>query len=328
MNTISDHRQQIETTIDQLHILIKRLQSLEEEYRKQEDTLFVISEFANDWEYWQAPDGHFKYVSPSCEVVTGYTPDNFYTDPGLLEKIIAKDNRKKWTSHTHRMEKNGRVSPIEFEIRTKDGAKRWIHHICQTVTGQDGENLGIRGSNRDISDLKKLQERLKHMAGHDILTGLPNRALFLEHLAQSIKEATRNKTKFAVVFIDLDEFKEINDTYGHEAGDTVLKKLARTLSEVTRKNDIVARLGGDEFVGLFEVMQESDIAVIKEKIFGTVLDTIHCDTYNITIHYSLGVSIFPVDGTGVDALLKMADRAMYRQKERNKAVRRADGEKK
>jgi len=181
--------------------------------------------------------------------------------------------------------------------------------------------MGIRGSNRDITDLKQLQEKLKHMADHDLLTGLPNRSLFLEHLDHAIKEAKRNDSMFAVVFIDLDDFKKINDTHGHEAGDTVLKKLARTLTKVTRENDIVARLGGDEFVGLFDVSQKTDVETIKKKIFSTVLREIHCSSYDITIHYSLGVSVYPMDGTTVDTLLQKADQAMYLQKKKNKAER-------
>jgi len=321
MTKFSHHREQIEKTIDQLRNLINKLQTLENEYLKQEETLFVISEFANDWEYWQAPDGHYKYVSPSCKGVTGYTPEDFYNDPDLLKKIIAPNNWDKWKAHSHSMAKNGLVNPIEFQIQTKDGNIRWIHHICRIVTGKNGEHLGIRGSNRDITNLKELQERLKHMAGHDLLTELPNRALFLEHLGQAIKEAKRNSTMFAVVFIDLDDFKVINDAYGHEAGDRVLKKLAHTLAGVTRKNDIVARLGGDEFVGIFDLKHDTDVEVIRKKIFETLPHEIHCHTYDIMIHFSMGMSIYPNDGTSVDALLKHADQAMYRQKEKNKAER-------
>ncbi|AGF79730.1 PAS domain S-box/diguanylate cyclase (GGDEF) domain-containing protein [Desulfocapsa sulfexigens DSM 10523] len=322
MSQFSRHREQVESTINQLRELINKLQILEDEYLRQEEKLFVISEFANDWEYWQAPDGHYKYVSPSCKVVTGYKPQEFYDDPALLKKIIAFDNWEKWKAHNHSMAKNGLVNPIEFKIHTKEGKSRWIHHICQTVTGRNGENLGVRGSNRDITELKKLQEKLKHMAGHDLLTGLPNRSLFLEHLKQTIKEAKRNGRMFAVVFIDLDDFKEINDTHGHEAGDTVLKKLAQELTGVTRENDIVARLGGDEFVGLFDVSHDADVGIIRRKIFDDVHNEIHCPTYNITIHYSFGVSIYPTDGTSVDTLLKKADLAMYLQKENNKAERK------
>lgn len=323
MPEFSHHRRRITETIDKLQDLLNRLEIMEKEYQEQEETLFVISEFANDWEYWQDPSGRYKYVSPSCESVTGYSPDEFYTDPNLLEKIIDRRNWDKWKAHSHSVEQNDRVEPLEFKIRTKEGKSRWIHHICRTVVGKDGENLGIRGSNRDITELKELQERFKQLAGHDLLTGLPNRSLFLEHLEQTIKKARRNRTMFAVVFIDLDDFKEINDTYGHQAGDTVLKKLAATLAGASRENDIVARLGGDEFVGLFDLKQETDVHVIREKIFGTLPRAIHCSTYDIMIHYSLGMSIYPLDGKELDTLLKKADQAMYRQKKQNKAARKS-----
>ena len=321
MQEFSNHREQVEATIDQLRDLINKLQILEQEYLRQEEKLFIISEFANDWEYWQAPDGHYRYVSPSCKIVTGYCQQEFYNDPDILKKIIVPNNWDRWKVHSHSMAKNGLVNPIEFKIHTKDGESRWIHHICQAVTGKNGENLGVRGSNRDITELKILQEKLKHMAGHDLLTGLPNRSLFLEHLEQTVKEAKRNKMMFAVVFIDLDDFKEINDTYGHEAGDTVLKKLAQMLTKVTRENDIVARLGGDEFVGIFDVSDDEDIEIIQKKIFNNVLSEIHCSTYQITVHVSLGVAIYPKDGTNVDTLLRKADQAMYQQKTINKAER-------
>ncbi|MEN8199099.1 MAG: sensor domain-containing diguanylate cyclase [Thermodesulfobacteriota bacterium] len=321
MTEFPHYRKQIKETIDQLRESINKLQTLENEYLKQEEQLYIISEFANDWEYWQAPDGRYRYVSPSCESVTGYKPSDFYNDPGLLKKIIAANNWEKWKLHSHKMAQNGQVNPIEFQIKTREGDIRWIHHICQSVTGKDGEDLGVRGSNRDITNLKELQERLKHMAGHDLLTDLPNRALFLEHLAQTIKEAKRNSTMFAVVFIDLDGFKEINDTHGHEAGDHVLKMLANMLTGVIRENDIVARLGGDEFVGMFDLKEENDVDIIRQKISETLSNEISCTTYGLTIYYSLGMSIYPVDGATVDSLLRKADQEMYRQKKKNKAER-------
>lgn len=322
MHKFFHHREQVEETIKQLRESVDKLHLLEKEYLEQEEKLFVISEFANDWEYWQASDGHYKYVSPSCESVTGYTPQEFYDDPDLLKKIIAFDNWEKWQEHNCCMVRDGHVDPVEFKIHTKNGKSRWIQHICQTVFGKNGESHGIRGSNRDITELKVLQEKLKHMAGHDLLTGLPNRNLFMEHLDQTIKEAKRNGTMFAVVFIDLDDFKAINDSHGHEAGDTVLIRLAQMLTGVTRENDIVARLGGDEFVGIFDVSNDEDIDVIEKKISDNVLGKIHYSTCDISIHFSLGVSLYPVDGRTVDTLLKKADQQMYKQKRINKARRK------
>lgn len=319
MKEFHDHQKQIRDTIQRMEQLVKQLQKLEEEYLKQEEALYVISEFANDWEYWQNPDGTYNYVSPSCESVTGYAPEEFYSNKDLLQKIIREEDLHRWAEHSHLVRHDGAVEPIEFQIQDKSGNTRWIHHICRRVRGKNGAHLGIRGSNRDITRLKKLEEKLAHMAGHDVLTGLPNRSLFLEHLEQGIKEAERNKTTFVIVFIDLDGFKEINDHYGHKAGDQVLIRLAKTFTSILRKNDIVARFGGDEFVAFFEISDEKDTQIIREKITAMIPDTIHCTTYDITIRYSLGLSLYPHDGKDIDTLLKNADSAMYAQKIKNKA---------
>ncbi|MEN8188251.1 MAG: sensor domain-containing diguanylate cyclase [Thermodesulfobacteriota bacterium] len=326
MDDFYDYQRQIQETVEQMQGLITRLCTLEAGYLKQEEALFVISEFANDWEYWQDTDGRYLYVSPSCNQVTGYTPGDFYNDRNLLQQIILRDDWREWRNHSHIMRKDGVVEPLEFQIRTKEGEKRWIHHICQKVTAQDGRDLGIRGSNRDITQLKKLQEELTHMAGHDHLTGLPNRSLFLEHLSQSIKRANRENSRFIVAFIDLDGFKEINDTYGHKAGDNVLIKLAGTLSGLLRKNDIIARFGGDEFVACFEVHGEHDSATIKKRIEELIPSLISCPSYDIIIRYSLGLSLYPQDGTTIDDLLKVADQAMYAQKQCNKRSTKAGTE--
>ena len=319
MKKFSTHKRQLQGVITELSNLIERLRAMEKDYLQQEESLYVISEFANDWEYWQDPDGNYKYVSPSCESVTGYRPEEFYADKNILQKIIREDDWVKWKDHRHTMQENGTVEPVEFEIRTKIGEMKWIHHICRTVTGNDKKNLGIRGSNRDISDLKKLQEQLQHVAGHDYLTNLPNRLLFLEHLEQSIKQAQRQGLIFIIMYIDIDRFKEINDHYGHDAGDVILRRVARDLLKGIRKNDIVSRFGGDEFVALFNVKTSDDVKTIKSKILDKVSSKIKCYKYNITIRLSIGMSIYPQDGRTADVLLKKADTEMYAMKAKNKA---------
>lgn len=320
MKKFDAHKKQVRTAVSELQDLIEKLRILEEDFLEQEEALFVISEFANDWEYWQDIDGNYKYVSPSCENVTGYKPEDFYTDKNILQKIIIPGDWLKWKEHSHTMQENDAVEPLEFEIRAKDGSKKWIHHVCRAVTNNEGRNLGIRGSNRDITDIKKLQKKLQHVAGHDHLTDLPNRALFLEHLSQCLKQAGRQKSMFIVAFIDLDGFKQINDEYGHDAGDFVLKRVARDLAKVTRKNDIISRFGGDEFVALFNVKKSDDIMTIKKKILDTINPEVQCTKYDITIRLSIGMSIYPEDGRTAAALLKIADTKMYEMKARNKAA--------
>lgn len=320
MADFTSHKKDVQATMAALQSMIDRLKELEESFLKQEEWLYVISEFANDWEYWQAPDGSYKYVSPSCRGITGYSPTDFYQDKDLLKKIIVPGDWQKWQDHSHSLGRENRVEPLEFEIRTRDGQTKWIHHICRTVTTSRGANLGIRGSNRDISEIKALQDKLRHVAGHDALTGLANRTLFLEHLQQRLKDAGRQSGMFVVAFIDLDGFKSINDTYGHEAGDHVLKRVAAELQSSLRKDDIIARFGGDEFVGIFKVSSKADAATIREKIIGNISTEIQCYRFAITIRLSIGMSVYPVDGISMDQLLNRADDEMYAMKARHKGT--------
>lgn len=322
MATFISHNQSAQATIITLQETIDKLKNLEESFRRQQEALYVISEFANDWEYWQLPDGTYRYVSPSCRAITGYSPDEFYQDKNLLRKIILPADWQKWLHHSHSLNQDKEAEPLEFEIRTRDGQSKWIHHICRTVSNSRGEDLGVRGSNRDISKLKAIQEELRHMAGHDLLTGLANRSLFLEHLQQRIKDANRQNGMFIVTFIDIDDFKRINDTYGHEAGDHVLKRVAAELQSTLRQEDIVARLGGDEFVGIFKIGSRDDVHIIRQKIIEKISTEIQCYRFAITIRLSIGMSVYPADGVSMDQLLNAADDAMYAMKVRNKGRRR------
>jgi diguanylate cyclase (GGDEF)-like protein/PAS domain S-box-containing protein len=319
MKPFEIHQKQIRSTITDLQTTIEKLRLLEESFLAQEEALFVISEFAYDWEYWQDITGNYKYVSPSSEGVTGYTPNDFYKNPNLLQNIIVPDNWQKWKEHRHIMAKGGKVDPMEFKIRARDGEIKWIHHVFRTVFNNAGENIGIRGSNRDISDLKRLQDKLQHVAGHDPLTGLANRSLFIEHFNHSLAEAARKGWMLVVAYIDLDGFKQINDTLGHQAGDQVLKKVAMDLKKTMRQEDIIARFGGDEFVGLFHVSSHSDAEALKKKILDQIGTEIVCDTFHINIQLSIGMSVYPTDSTVVDTLFKIADKEMYAMKQRNKS---------
>lgn len=320
MNPFEIHKNQVRSTIAELQAMIEKLRVMEESFRGQEEALFVISEFAYDWEYWQDVAGNYHYVSPSCESVTGYTPKDFYQAPNLLQDIIVPDDWQKWMEHRHTMTQNGKMEPLEFKIRSRDGEIKWIHHVCRTVFNSTGENIGIRGSNRDISDLKALQEKLTDVASHDPLTGLANRSLFIEHLAHSMAAAARKDWTLVVAYIDLDGFKQINDRYGHEAGDYVLQRVARDLKKTMRQEDIIARFGGDEFVCLFHVSSHADADALKKKILEQIGTKIVCDKFQIIIQLSIGMSVYPQDSADMDTLFKIADKEMYAMKARNKAA--------
>jgi diguanylate cyclase (GGDEF)-like protein len=171
----------------------------------------------------------------------------------------------------------------------------------------------------DISEIKHSQQRLYELVNHDPLTGLPNRRLLNELLEHAIRRAERESTKIALLFVDLDRFKNINDTLGHQVGDKLLKKAAQRLSDSVRDSDTIARLGGDEFVVMLEFTSDlEDPATVAKKIISSIQDEFIIDGYELFIGASIGISVFPEDGRNADDLIKAADIAMYQVKNEGK----------
>jgi diguanylate cyclase (GGDEF)-like protein len=167
----------------------------------------------------------------------------------------------------------------------------------------------------DISERKQFEERMRHIAQHDALTGLPNRLALLMRLAQLLPEARRHQWKLAIMFIDLDRFKIINDTLGHQVGDELLREVACRLSNAIRETDYVARLGGDEFVILLPgISSAADAANIGSKIIAKLSTSINADGHELHTSPSIGISVFPDDGPDADTVMRNADMAMYQAK--------------
>jgi diguanylate cyclase (GGDEF)-like protein/PAS domain S-box-containing protein len=207
-----------------------------------------------------------------------------------------------------------RDEPTIFEESGRVGG-RFVFldvHQARFINAQ-GEVIGTVGCARDITERKAAEALVQHLAHHDVLTDLPNRALLTDRLSQALAQARRDRIRLAVLFIDLDRLKPVNDTLGHEVGDLLLKEVGRRLrSVVTREADTVSRLGGDEFVVLLPRLNaEHDAAAMAEKILHTLNQTFSIDQHSITISASIGVAIFPQHGEDVDLLLRNADTAMY-----------------
>ena len=166
--------------------------------------------------------------------------------------------------------------------------------------------------------LEEQNKKLEHLAHHDVLTGLPNRLLFLDRLDQSIKLAKRHNTSVSVLFLDLDRFKEINDTYGHESGDKLLQETTQRLQRCVREYDTIARLGGDEFTIIIESSENKKIVDIIQHIIDRIKDPIFVNGNTLYTTFSIGISSFPNDGDTTDILLRNADTAMYKAKERGR----------
>ncbi len=207
----------------------------------------------------------------------------------------------------------------ELVLDRSSGSVRSISTSKIPVRDTGGQMVGIVGIGRDITDSKLAEARIRHLATHDSLTGLPNRAMFGDQLDAAIHTAGTSHARFAVLFIDLDHFKVINDTLGHEAGDALLKQTAARLRESVRSGEVVARLGGDEFVVLCQdAVDLADIDSLASRILQAVIRPVRLLDQECRVSASIGVAVYPGDGDSERTLMKSADTAMYTAKQDGK----------
>ncbi|MFT6914687.1 MAG: diguanylate cyclase (GGDEF)-like protein/PAS domain S-box-containing protein [Motiliproteus sp.] len=236
---------------------------------------------------------------PPALLASGRHPPAFFKQ---LRRQLKRTGR--WQGEIWDRRKNGEVYPTWLTINAVKKQLRISHYVAQVT---------------DITELKAKEERLVYLANYDHLTGLNNRSAFQEHLAQSIKEAERNNSTLSVLFMDLDGFKLINDSLGHDAGDQILCQVADRLRETLRASDLVARLGGDEFTLLAKgLASEAEQALLANKILAALCRVYEVRGKPIHLSVSLGLSSFPQDGADAKMLLKNADVAMYRAKEQGR----------
>jgi diguanylate cyclase (GGDEF)-like protein len=208
---------------------------------------------------------------------------------------------------------------VDWQITRKDGTKRYIETSVSLKKDSSGKLTGFRGIIRDITERKQAAERIQYQATHDALTGLPNRLMFIEQLNQAIRSAQRNKRQLAIFFIDLDRFKVINDSLGHDAGDQLLQEIAGRFKQSLRAVDVVARLGGDEFIILIEDIDElSQVEILARKILSSAIKPMIILGKECHVTASIGISVYPMDGEDEQTLMKNADMAMYFAKEKGK----------
>ncbi|PHR29930.1 MAG: hypothetical protein COA36_03525 [Desulfotalea sp.] len=207
----------------------------------------------------------------------------------------------------------------EIIVTSQNGRQHTLRVNGQSIFHSSSDNGGAVISLHDITDMNETERQLKFMAYHDDLTGLPNRRLFHDLLLQTLKQATRNKHKVGILFLDMDNFKLVNDQHGHDAGDALLIAVGKTLQSCLRKSDLLCRWGGDEFVmGLPESQGTDEIMTVAKKICTTVLDCIQTKNHIFNVSVTIGISISPGHGNDPDLLIRNADVAMYHAKKLGK----------
>lgn len=278
-----------------------------------------IFEHASEGIFQASIDGRYLAANPALARLYGYA------SPMALMAGLDDIGRQLYVRGSQRerfqqlLAQQGEVLNFESEVYRQDGTRIWISENAHAVRNTRGLTLYYEGTVQDISERKRYQEELERQANHDMLTGLPNRILLADRVEQSIARAARLGYFLTVVFIDLDNFKFINDSLGHDAGDELLKEIASRLRHCVRTSDTVARLGGDEFVLLLgDHFRASTVISQLRRVLAEIGRPVMLSEREFHVGASLGVAMSPGDGEDPASLLKHADTAMYAAKNRGR----------
>ncbi|MAM88322.1 MAG: hypothetical protein CME36_13545 [unclassified Hahellaceae] len=263
-------------------------------------------------------DGRIERFNKAAERITGWAAEVAIGRP-VGEVLVAVDaltserlaclsaqaaNRKELVEH-----------PMEINLLRKDGVQISAEEVAAPLRDAEGHFLGVVSTFRDVSQVRSLTSELSHLAAHDALTGLPNRNLLIDRITQALAKAERSEVQLALLYLDLDLFKDVNDMLGHSAGDELLQEVAARLLRCVRQADTVSRMGGDEFVVLLtEVSALTHLGELAREVVNELSGPYQVGSHLVNISASVGVSVYPQDGCDADTLIKHADVAMYQAK--------------
>jgi diguanylate cyclase (GGDEF)-like protein/PAS domain S-box-containing protein len=291
---------------------------MEEKIRQSEERYRTIIEEMEEWYFETDLAGNITFFNTVFANVLGYFQQEL---AGLnFRDFIKKEDSDlvyRLFNQVYKTSKPIKNYPYEFNL--PDGNVASAEFSIFPRWDKEGNIVGFRGVGYDVTERKRAEEKIQHMATHDTLTGLPNRLMCSQLLSHAIQSAKRYKRQFAVLFIDLDRFKIINDSLGHEAGDQLLREIAVRLKQTLRAVDVVARLGGDEFVVLIEELNDSsNAATVARKIIASVIKPTTIRGQECRVTASIGICMYPADAEDEQGLMKNADIAMYLAKEEGK----------
>jgi diguanylate cyclase (GGDEF)-like protein/PAS domain S-box-containing protein len=263
--------------------------------------------------------GDITFLNLVAEKVTGWSSDEAFGRPmyevfrilDVTSRLVITDPMDMAVEHDRTMH-----LPSNCILVRRDGVEIPIEDSIAPIHNREGEPTGAVIVFRDVSASRAMTEQIEHSAGHDALTGLPNRTLLNDRLNQAIASALRHGTKVALLFLDLDGFKHINDSLGHPVGDKLLQSISKRLVDSVRASDTVSRQGGDEFIVLLlDVQHPGDTTPVAKKILEAIADAHLINDHDLHVTGSIGISVYPDDGLDAETLIKNADTAMYHAKE-------------
>lgn len=301
--------------------------AMESRARESEEKFRLVTESIEDVFWLSSPDlKELLYVSPAYEKIWGRKREDLHRDPLSFLQAVHEDDREAVRMFTANPSLES--LQIEYRIVKPDGSIAWIRDRRFPVSDRQGRPYRVAGVATDITEQKEaeqqlliLNQKLREQATHDMLTSLPNRRLLIDRLEQALARARRNGGHIAMLFIDLDGFKGINDRLGHTAGDEVLEIMGRRLKQLVRSADTAARLGGDEFgLVLQQISGREDAALVAGKVLEAICGPFVIRGERCRIGASIGISLYPEHGASADELISRADAAMYRIKHAGKGT--------
>ncbi|PHM20615.1 MAG: hypothetical protein CK604_06775 [Curvibacter sp. PD_MW3] len=304
---------EIGTLMQASNAMVRTLDEQQQTLRDSEARFRSLTELSTDW-YWEQ-NAEFRFTQMSIgRIRTDVEP---FIGKTRWELPLEGVTPAQWAEHRRLLEQHEPFKGFVYQVRADNGELHTFSVSGTPFFDEQGLFRGYRGVGSDITDRMTAEQRIEFLAYHDPLTGLPNRLLLQDRFEQAVAQAQRDNSRVALLFLDLDSFKSINDTLGHHCGDALLKKVAERLKECVRDTDAISRQGGDEFLIVLRDLPDADVAAeVMTKVMERLQEPFTPDGHEmITTSVSIGATIFPEDGNDFETLLKKADLAMYRAKE-------------
>jgi len=294
---------------------ITERKQIEQALRQAEEKYRAMFQDAVVGMFQSTPDGRYSNVNPAMAHMLGYdSPEELIASVTDIAHQVYVDSKSR-EELTRLLSERGMVKNFECAVYRKDGSKMWFSANVRAVS-ENGVLVGYEGTNEDITARKVAEEQVQFLAYYDALTGLPNRTLLQDRVTKALAAARRQGHQVALLFLDLDGFKIINDSLGHPVGDLFLQEFAERLKTWAREQDTVARVGGDEFlIVLSGIRDASDAAATAERLISAMTAEFLVEGHSLHVSCSIGVSMFPKHGTDCETLIKNADAAMYGAKD-------------